>query len=64
MTNNDTFTRTVKRQLGQIAEVVFEDRAYRIASLSTVAAGLLAYLASVGVGVSLVLAGAMIFAEL
>ncbi len=64
MTNDTTNPKTVKRQLRRMAQVVFEDRVYRIASLSTVAAGLLACLASVGVGISLVLTGAMIFVEL
>ena len=64
MTNNNTLAEAVKRHLRQIAQVAFEDRVYRIASLSTIVAGLLACLTSVGVGMGLVLTGAMIFAEL
>ena len=41
-----------------------EARFYRIVSLGTIITGILACLASVGIGMGLMLAGTMIFAEL
>jgi hypothetical protein len=55
-----SFTRPIKHS----KRVDFEDRFYRIVSLGTIVSGALACLASVGVGMGLMLAGTMILAEL
>ena len=63
MAHSKTHMEKLKRQLRRIAQRSFEDRVYKIASLGTVAAGLLACLVSVGIGMTLILTGAMVFVE-
>ena len=63
MADNKTRMEKLKGRVRRILQSSFEDRVYRIASLGTVAAGLLACLASVGIGMTLILTGAMVFVE-
>ncbi len=63
MANSKTLIERLNRQFRRIAQRSCEDRVYKMASLGTVAAGLLACLTSLGVGMTLILAGAMVFVE-
>jgi len=58
-----TYMRALKKIARRIAPGGLDDRVFRIASLGTIVAGLLACLASVGIGVGLILAGTIVFAE-
>ncbi len=57
-------TTYAKNHIKRSKKVEFEDRFYTIVSLGTIATGILACLASVGIGLGLMLAGTMFLAEL
>ncbi len=62
----DTTTHSPYRCIydGSDESTTFEDKFLTVVSLGTIISGGLACLASVGVGISLVLLGSMVFAEL
>jgi len=58
------FARSTRKRLGQMGGVDLQSRLLRVVSLGTIISGALACLASVGVGMGLVLAGVTVLAEL
>ncbi len=59
-----TSTTYTENESKRSRKVTSEDRFYRVLSLGAIVSGALACMASVGVGMGLMLAGTVIFAEL
>lgn len=63
MKSNKRPAKSLERYLSRFGLVTFEDYGYKVASVGLIAAGLVASLASTGVGLGLILTGTTVLSE-